>query len=176
MKPHLISSVLCGITFLLSSAAHAAESRPWTVAVYLDADHNLDSSAITDLEEMAQAGALKNVRLVYQLDRNEDMEGAKAGVERGVIENGKRVAVQQLPELNSDDPRNVADFMTWAYSAYPSQKRGLVMWDHGGQWDGGFGGDEHGPGLGDGDAATHQGHERRETKDVQFAFHVGSPC
>lgn len=147
-------TVLCAALLASTSQAQTADPRPWTVAVYLHADHNLDSSALTDLEEMAQAGPLRNVRVVYQLDRNDDEEGAGPGVERGVIENGRRVAVQRLPELNSDDPKNVAAFMTWAYTAYPSTHRGLVMWDHGGQWDGGFGGDTHGPGVGDGRPGT----------------------
>ncbi|CAM3979634.1 clostripain-related cysteine peptidase [Deinococcus marmoris] len=138
-----------GTAFLIYGAlvASAAPARPWTVAVYLDADHNLDSSALDDLLEMTQAGPLKNVNVVYQLDRKDDEEGAGPGVERGVIENGKRVEVETLPELNSDDPQNVAAFLNWAYDSYPSARRGLIMWDHGGQWDGGFGGDTHGPGL-----------------------------
>lgn len=129
-----------------------AAQQAWTVAVYLQADHNLDSSALMDLEEMTRAGPLKNVSVVYQLDRNDDV--AASGVQRGVILNGKRKVVQRLPELNSDDPRNVASFVQWAYKAYPGRQRALIMWDHGGQWDGGFGGDEHGPGLKNGEAGT----------------------
>jgi Clostripain family len=151
-SPSLI--LLCSALLLSSALAAPADPRPWTVAVYLDADHNLDQSALDDLQEMTEAGLLKNVRVVYQFDRNDDAEGAGPGVERGLIENGKRVPVQQLPELNSDDPQNVAAFMTWAYSAYPSAHHGLVMWDHGGQWDGGFGGDTHGPGLANGQSGN----------------------
>lgn len=145
----LVLSAALGLTFAPSLTSIAAQQapHPWTVAVYLDADHNLDPSALADLEEMAAAGPLKNVRVVYQLDRNDDEGGASPGVERGVIENGRRVAVQRVPELNSDDPQNVASFLTWAYTTYPSAHRGLIMWDHGGQWDGGFGGDTHGPGV-----------------------------
>ncbi|ULH17038.1 clostripain-related cysteine peptidase (plasmid) [Deinococcus sp. KNUC1210] len=153
MKPLSLLS-LCSALFLGTTQAAPAQPRPWTVAVYLDADHNLDSSALDDLKEMTEAGPLKNVRVVYQLDRNDDAEGAGPGVERGLIENGKRVPVQRLPELNSDNPQNVAAFMTWAYSAYPSAHHGLVMWDHGGQWDGGFGGDTHGPGVSDDESGT----------------------
>lgn len=148
MKP-LSLIAWCGALLFSCALAAPAEPRPWTVAVYLNADHNLDSSALADLQEMTEAGPLKNVRVVYQLDRDDDAEGARSGVERGLIENGQRVPVQQIPELNSDSPQNVAAFMTWAYSTYPSTHHGLVMWDHGGQWDGGFGGDTHGPGLSD---------------------------
>ena len=135
--------------YATTAQAQAAFATPWTVVVYLNADHNLDSSALTDLEEMQKAGGgkLKNVRLVYYLDRNDDEEGDGPGVELGVIENGERKVVQKLPEQNSDDPKVLTNFITWTYKTYPGQKRGLVLWDHGGQWDGGFGGDEHGPGI-----------------------------
>ncbi|PIG97458.1 clostripain-related cysteine peptidase [Deinococcus sp. UR1] len=142
-------------TFLLSAAMTLGSvtaqqaAKPWTVAVYLNADHNLDSSAIADLEEMASAGngTLDNVRVVYYLDRSDDAEDADTGVEMGIIEKGERRVVRTLPEQNSDSPKVLTDFVTWAYKTYPSQKRGLILWDHGGQWDGGFGGDEYGPGI-----------------------------
>lgn len=142
---------LSGLLALSVTAQHSG-TKPWTVAVYLDADHNLDESALMDLEEMTSAGPLKNVNVVYQLDRNDDV--GPSGVERGLILNGKRKVVQKLPELNSDDPKNVAGFIQWSYSTYPGRQRALVMWDHGGQWDGGFGGDEHGPGLKDGETGN----------------------
>lgn len=141
-------------TALLASwgAVQNPSPKAWTVAIYLDADHNLDSSALDDLKEMTKAGTLKNVSVVYQLDRNDDV--GPSGVERGIILNGKRKVVQKLPELNSDDPKNVTSFIQWAYKTYPSRQRALIMWDHGGQWDGGFGGDEHGPGLQDGETGV----------------------
>lgn len=145
------AAVALGLGLLLAApVTHAqTDTALWTVAVYLNADHNLDESAVADLEEMEKAagGNLKNVRVVYYLDRNEDEEGASEGVEYGIIKNGEREVVKELDELNSDDPKNLTDFVTWAYKTYPSQKRGLILWDHGGQWDGGFGGDEHGPGI-----------------------------
>lgn len=129
----------------MAPASSQPAPSPWTVAVYIDADNNLDENAMADLDEMMAAGKLNNVRVVYQLDRDNSLKGVDSGVERGIIENGKRRVIQRLKELNSDDPANISDFITWAFQSYPSKQRGLVMWDHGGQWDGGFGGDEHGP-------------------------------
>ena len=142
-------SLSLGLSLCLPAASAQAAPAPWTIAVYLNADHNLDGSALADLEEMEKAGGgqLKNLQIVYYLDRNENEEGAEPGVELGIIKNGKRQVVQKLPEQNSDDPKVLTNFITWAYKNYPSQKRGLILWDHGGQWDGGFGGDEHGPGI-----------------------------
>lgn len=153
----LTGSLLLSAALLTGGPGYAQQpARTWTVAVYLHADHDLDSSAIADIEEMAGAGQgnLRNVRVVYYLDRNDDAEDSDTGTEMGVIENGERRVVRELPEQNSDDPKVLTDFITWAYKTYPSQKRGLILWDHGGQWDGGFGGDEHGPGIRDKQAGS----------------------
>ena len=49
--------------------------------------------------------------------------------------------VAQAPEANLDDPLEVAEIVRAVFSALPSERRGLVLWDHGGSWFGGFGGD-----------------------------------
>ncbi len=125
--------------------ARAAQSpaNSWTVLVYLHADHNLDSSSVVDMLEMQKVGSSNTFNVVVQWDRSE-----VSGVQRGVVRLGKFDVVQKLPELNSDDPKVLADFMAWGIQKYPAQRYGLIMWDHGGQWDGGFGGDETNKGSG----------------------------
>jgi hypothetical protein len=36
----------------------------------------------------------------------------------------------------------LSSFLQWGIKSFPAQRYGVIMWDHGGQWDGGFGGDE----------------------------------
>ena len=65
----------------------------------------------------------------------------------------KRLLVKQrsfqelsdLGELNTADPANLADFIRWGVKAYPAAHYMLVLWDHGGGWQG-FGQDETLPG------------------------------
>jgi hypothetical protein len=47
----------------------------------------------------------------------------------------------QAPEANLDNPLEVTEIVRAVFSALPSERRGLVLWDHGGSWFGGFGGD-----------------------------------
>jgi Clostripain family len=118
-------------------------ANSWTVLVYLHADHNLDPSSVIDIQEMQKVGSSNTFNIVVQWDRAE-----VSGVQRGVVRQGKFETVQKMPELNSDDPKVLAEFISWGIQKYPARRYGLIMWDHGGQWDGGFGGDETNEGGG----------------------------
>jgi hypothetical protein len=112
-------------------------ANSWTILIYLHADHNLDPSSVVDMQEMQKVGSSSAFNIVVQWDRSE-----VSGVQRGVVRQGKFETVQKMPELNSDDPKVLAEFISWGVQKYPARRYGLIMWDHGGQWDGGFGGDE----------------------------------
>ena len=148
-------SLIPGVNAPLPAArsANQAPANSWTVLVYVHADHNLDESSVVDLQEMAAVGSSDSFRIVTQWDR---LGGE--GVTRGVVVKGDLEVVQKLPELNSDDPKNLAEFISWGVKAYPAARYGLVMWDHGGQWTG-FGGDETNNGGGMGLADTRAGIE-----------------
>lgn len=49
--------------------------------------------------------------------------------------------IAEAPEGNLDNPLEVVEIVRAVFSALPSERRGLVLWDHGGSWNGGFGGD-----------------------------------
>ena len=142
--------------------ARAQAGQTWTVLVYLHADHNLWTSALRDLLEMQQIGSSENVRFIVQIDSpragSEDANGLdtlNGGVRALVTRNpsssetratfnaslGKLQVLERLGEQNSDDPRVLAEFINWGVKRFPAQRYGLVMWDHGGAWQGGFGGD-----------------------------------
>ena len=128
---------------LAGMRAQQAPANSWTVLVYLHADHNLDPSSVVDMAEMQKIGSSSTFRVVVQWDRAE-----VTGVQRGVVRQGGFEVVQRMPELNSDDPKVLAEFISWGIQKYPAQRYGLILWDHGGQWDGGFGGDESSKGQG----------------------------
>ncbi len=155
-----MKKILCGLLFFLFSSASAFNLLPpvqnlevaraaqspansWTILVYLHADHNLDPSSVVDMQEMQKIGSSNTFNIVVQWDRSE-----VSGVQRGLVGQGKFNVVQKMPELNSDDPKVLADFVSWGIQKYPARRYGLIMWDHGGQWDGGFGGDETSKGNG----------------------------
>jgi len=49
--------------------------------------------------------------------------------------------VEIRDEENFDDPNILVSHLVSAFSKFPSKKRGVILWDHGGSWDGGYGGD-----------------------------------
>ncbi len=114
-----------------------AAPNSWTILVYLHGDNNLESSSLEDLEEMEAVGSKQGFNIVVQWDR-----ASVAGGIRGVVKKGDLEVRQKLPEQNSDDPKVLSSFLQWGVRSFPAQRYGVIMWDHGGQWDGGFGGDE----------------------------------
>lgn len=114
-----------------------APANSWTILVYLHGDNNLEDSSIADLEEMEAVGSKQGFQIVVQWDR-----ASVTGVIRGLVKKGSLETKQKLPEQNSDDPKVLSSFLQWGMKTFPAQRYGVILWDHGGQWDGGFGGDE----------------------------------
>lgn len=71
-------------------------------------------------------------------------------VARYMIRDGKVTLLETLPSKTSmSDGRTLRDFLVWANETYPSERRMLFFWDHGGGL-AGFGMDIINPGLADG--------------------------
>ncbi len=127
----------------------------WTIMIYGHADHNLTGSLIADMQEMEASGSGPDFNIVVQADFDASSPGNTAGglptefakgVTRFLIQKDTdpstitSTAVERLPELNMDDPAVLTGFVTWAAQKYPADRYGLILWNHGGQWQG-FGGD-----------------------------------
>lgn len=132
-------------------AEDPAEVAPWTIVVYGHADHSLSNSLHRDMLEMAAAQLDGVVQLVVLADWDSSQVIAGSdppasfpeGLQLFRIAGGGAAPelVAQAPEANLDDPLEVAVIVRDVFSALPSERRGLVLWDHGGSWFGGFGGD-----------------------------------
>lgn len=127
----------------------------WTIMVYGHADHNLTGSLVADMQEMEASGSGPDFNVVVQADFDASSPNNAAGglpaelaqgVTRFLIQKDNNpntitsTAVERLPELNMDDPAVLTGFVTWAAQKYPADRYGLILWNHGGQWQG-FGGD-----------------------------------
>lgn len=124
----------------------------WTVMVYLDADNNLESAGIDDINEMEMVGSSADVNIVIQVDRiprsvlDANNEGSDDDISNGNWTNTRRYYITQdydpytinsqliseLGELNMGSPQTLIDFATWAVTNYPAKKYLLVIWNHGG--------------------------------------------
>lgn len=124
----------------------------WTVMVYLDADNNLESAGIDDINEMEIIGSTPEVNIVVQADRvpysvlAANNQGYADDISNSDWTTTRRYYVTQdfdpvqinsqlisdMGELNMGDPQTLIDFTDWATNNYPAKKYLLVIWNHGG--------------------------------------------
>jgi hypothetical protein len=124
----------------------------WTVLVYTVADNNLEPYALYNLEQMAAVGSSAGLNIVAEVDRAPTGQYTPAGTglvnlpawttaRRLLVKQGSFQQLSDLGEIDTADPANLADFIEWGVKAYPADHYMLVLWDHGGGWQG-FGVDE----------------------------------
>ncbi|WP_194409230.1 clostripain-related cysteine peptidase [Microbacterium cremeum] len=128
-----------------SSASPDGDAEPaaWTFMVYMIGDTNLEPYALDDIAEMASVGSTGDVNIVALVDRSPDYTTDPA-VDVADWEDTLAFEVQQdhleiigePGELNMGDPDTLADFVADTAAAYPADRYGLVLWDHGAGWPG----------------------------------------
>jgi hypothetical protein len=142
----LICLILCGCNAgggAGTKAAGTTQDLPeWTIFIYGLADHNLTPSMLVDFQEMVAANVNKKVKIIVAMDLDDQRFGSTFGTQvYEVTGGGEAKLIQKYSEQNFDDPEVMKAHIVNAFSAYQSNKRGIILWDHGGSWDGGFGHD-----------------------------------
>lgn len=145
---------LAGSLALLAGCG--APQKTWTVFVYGHGDHNLTNELVTDMLEMSQAGLEDHLQVVVYADWNAGTVVEKdltTSVRRGAPfptgaewyrVRGSGAAPQLLasePERDLDDPAVLQAAVTKAFRDHPAERYAVVLWDHGGSWKEGYGGD-----------------------------------
>lgn len=117
--------------------------------MYGHGDHNLSNSLVRDIAKMAMAELKENVHVVVYADFDASQNLFDSG-ERfpsgahwvGIPGGGEEpIPLAEEAEQNFDDPEVLKRAVTKAFTNFPSRRRALILWDHGGAWNGGFGGD-----------------------------------
>jgi len=134
----LILSISLTGCFLFPPKDNSAE---WTVMVYLDADNNLESAGIDDINEMEIVGSTTEVNIVVQVDRipysvlASNNQGYADDTSNDNWTATRRYYITQdfdpiqinsqlksdLGELNMGDPQTLVDFANWAITNYPAK-------------------------------------------------------
>lgn len=140
------------------SALVPQKRRQWTVLVFLNADNDLESSGMKDLNEMEMVGSDENLNIVVQIDRQKGAKGET--IEDGnwigtrryevVRERTKKIGsklVSNLGERDMGSKRELAEFLTWGIENYPADRFMAVIWNHGAGWVGISYDDESGKNL-----------------------------
>jgi len=130
-----------------------ADEAAWTIFVYGHGDHNLSNSLLTDLREISQAdlgepGAV-NVVVLTDWDASQPIQGSDPpqnfpeGIQLYRVPGGGAdiELVAEGAEQSLDDPTVLSTVVADVFTAFPARRRGVVLWDHGGAWSGGFGSD-----------------------------------
>jgi len=120
----------------------------WLFMVYLDADNNLESAGIDDMNEMETAGSTSDVAIAVQMDRAErdyaddTTNGNWTGAKRFYVTQDtdqliiNSPVIEDLGEVNMGDPAVLQSFIEWSVANYPAQHYALVLWNHGSGWRG----------------------------------------
>jgi hypothetical protein len=163
-RPALVLGTLALLfcpAFALDDLARFTESRQdvaeWTIAVYLDADNDLEQFGLIDMNEM-EAGLAGDVNVIVLIDRAEgydtsDGDWTDARVYRITADKDmdaiRSPVIARPGELNMGDPAVLETFLAATLTHFPARRTALVLWNHGGGWqahaiDHGIPGQEHG--------------------------------
>ncbi|MBF0545159.1 MAG: hypothetical protein HQM08_12025 [Candidatus Riflebacteria bacterium] len=127
-KLFFILAIFLSLTFY--STAFSAVQKEWTVAVFLNADNNLDQFGVEDQTEMAKVGSNDWLNVVTLIARQ------SGPAVYNYIENGKITRIPGTPAVKLDmgDYRTLINFAKWVVANYPAKKYALVIWNHGSGW------------------------------------------
>jgi len=121
----------------------------WTVLVYANGDNNIMPNLWTDMIEMVRAKLTPDIGLYVYADypAGEPVPGTANVFPSGselmhIIGNGDVETLSTKAEEDFDNPNTLSAAITSVFNAHPADRYGLILWDHGGGWRYGFGGDE----------------------------------
>lgn len=118
------------------------DQAEWTIAVYLDADNDLERFGFIDMNEM-ELGIRGDVNVIVLIDRAEgyddsDGDWTDARVYRIVQDADKNVlrssVIARPGEINMGDPAVLEAFLATTMQSFPAKRQALIMWNHGGGW------------------------------------------
>jgi len=110
-----------------------AKAKSWTFMVYMGGDNNLEPDGVKDLKEMKKVGSTNDVNLIAQFDRATGHSSKRYYLRKGGQASADAVAT--VGKVNTGDPKNLMDFITWGVKTYPAKRYILVLWNHGQGWD-----------------------------------------
>lgn len=151
-KPVLAAWLAAGLLLLGLQGCDLLDGQAaMTVLVYIDADNNLDSYGLENLNQMETVNLwASDVNVIVLIDRAaysdwSDTRLYKVEYDLGGLDNSAIVSTRLSSgplgisatgstELDMGDPETLRNFVTWAKAAYPSKEYALVLWDHGSGW------------------------------------------
>ena len=138
--PHAIALLVIISAFPTTLTVGNAESEDnlpeWGFYVYMAGDNTLYEEVTDDLNEMKMVGSNNNLEIVTLTDQllgndSHAYHVIKHGVEETPL---SEINATWENEIDMGDGETLKDFMVWATTEYPAQRKILVIWDHGSGW------------------------------------------
>lgn len=121
--------MMCAAYSPVSAATPApVTTKDWTLAIFLNADNNLDPFGVEDQEEMARVGSSDYLNVVSLIDRE------RGPAQINYIEKNNIKKVKDMGELDMGDYRQLVTFTKFVKENYPAKKYCFVIWNHGSGW------------------------------------------
>jgi len=122
-----------------SPMSSGEDEKAWTVMIYLDADNNLESAALMNMEWLENVGSSSEVNYLVLLDTlsggTELIYIEKSTVRESVVLNDDYRFLDD-DEVNMADPAVLQEFIEIGVKDFPATYYALILWDHGGGWRG----------------------------------------
>ncbi len=142
-KLWLLLIILFTFTFVIA--------KEWTIMIYIAADNNLSSAVNSDIDEMEAAlSDTSDINFLVQVDGLGGAAGGYDDIDKTKITEVRRYclgaggdavsgkidvsAAMAMGELNTADPNELINFVTWGVNVYPADNYGLILWNHGQGW------------------------------------------
>lgn len=133
-----------------------ADCALWTILVYMAADNELESAAISDIIEMESVDLPFDVNLLVLFDRTGGYDTSNGNwtgtrlykISKNENSNKNIISSENLDcdelelssetenELDMGNPKTLAGFLHFARSSFHSENIGLIIWGHGSGWKG----------------------------------------
>lgn len=129
-----IAAIFC--LLILSHQAQAAQpEKEWTMLVYVNGNNSLDDYGPKDINEMEQVGSTDQVNVVVQWASLAAKTTKRLFIQKDSDKwNVTSPVVQELPQVDMGDYKNLADFIKWGAQNYPARHYFVDVWNHGTGW------------------------------------------
>ncbi len=128
------AAVMMAVMIVPPSMSAGDTDAKWTIMVYLDADNNLETYGVMNLEWLEGVGSTEEVNFVVLMDTYSGVADLL------FVEQGDSVSVGEAygypKEVNMADPAVLQEFIEISCNDFSAENYALILWDHGGGWRG----------------------------------------
>jgi len=129
MKKRVLHYMLFIYFFTVFCNTQAIEKKPWTFLTYMAAANDLNTYALSDLQEMMKVGSTPFMNVIVYLTIHE--EGKPRQTKKLYVEKDKLTQIGPVLDRDSGDAAVLAEALQWACLDYPSDYIAVDLWDHG---------------------------------------------